>query len=371
MHWSQHKKFCRKHSGGKDADRGFSLDHIKSLIRSSVLSKAPPKECSSIVFPRLIYEQIIEQWRRDEETRVVTGQEVRIRSAGIAPLTHGPAPLLASCRPIKLAEAVQRMNVIQQERVVYVRTSGECTRIVGCSLLLEDPDDVAVAITLQFYSYVMPEENHRMVFPPGTYLAVMEPYVRHMRDDKSLPTGLRCDNPQHIVVFDDAEAWRRAKSGDFSGPSTHIRRLLSQGKPGEVSKQLCDEGNALFTKQKYAKAIDYYSEGLSAAVNAEQRTRCQANRATAYAKLEQWVKAIDDARGVLAVDPTHRKMHYRLAEALLMAQRPAEALAAVDALEAAVESANEGSANAALAKQIALLAERWTRHVECTCWMSC
>ena len=57
-------------------------------------------------------------------------------------------------------------------------------------------DSAGDRIELSLY-YVHEEQDPRQLLPVGSYLAVLEPYMRHTRDDP-VKGGLvlRCDNPQ-------------------------------------------------------------------------------------------------------------------------------------------------------------------------------
>ncbi|TMW69826.1 hypothetical protein Poli38472_001982 [Pythium oligandrum] len=84
-------------------------------------------------------------------------------------------------------------------------------------------------------------------------------------------------------------------------------------------------GNALFAAKDYAKAIDKYSEGLSAAEEAattlsksEVDAQCAllwSNRAACHLQLEQFEQALADCCKALGVDVKSEKARYRRAQA--------------------------------------------------------
>jgi hypothetical protein len=118
----------------------------------------------------------------------------------LAPITHGIAPHLTSLHPITIKEAIMRVNTIQTGRVLYVKTVNKSYRIVGTSLLVEDANNDLIILTV--YNFVHPEEDPQLVFPCGTHIAILEPYLRFAQDNPNMPVGIRTDNPQTIIIFD-------------------------------------------------------------------------------------------------------------------------------------------------------------------------
>lgn len=232
-----------------------------------------------------------------------------------------------------------RVNVIQHNRVLFVRTAMKCGRVVGTTLLMEDPDDISSAISLGLYNYVLSTEDPLVIFPPGTYLAVTDPYFRHLRDMPSNLLGMRCDNPQCITVFADRDCWLTAKSRCL-GSAGGVERTVSADK----ALAFCEKGNEMFSKTYYHRALMFYTAALeSSEIGNELIIRCLSNRANAHIKLEQWPEAASDARSILTLSPTHVKGQYSLALSLLCCQRPIEAIQILKGLLDQLATAEAGA----------------------------
>ena len=48
------------------------------------------------------------------------------------------------------------------------------------------------------------------MFPPGAYVALLQPYLKHPRDDPAMPPMLRCDHPNGVRIFGGRDEWMRA-----------------------------------------------------------------------------------------------------------------------------------------------------------------
>jgi hypothetical protein len=247
------------------------------------------------------------------------------------------------------------VNVIQLNRVLFVRTAMKCGRLVGTTLLIYDPDDTTSSISFGVYNYVLPTEDPLEIFPPESYLAVMDPYLRHLRDEAVNPLAMRCDNPQCIVMFADRESWLKAKNicaGNklFLGVGvTSASTVRALG--------FCEKGNAMFKKKYFNRAVMFYTAALESTPigNEELIIRCRSNRANSYLKLEKWAEAADDARVILGLAPAHVKGQYSLALALLCCQRPQEAGRALQGLlDQASSDATNGNDASSLKTALAL-----------------
>jgi hypothetical protein len=312
-------KLCRSPQRTTAMERSAS-DFLQRVAPKGPL---PPRKVGQLA-PRHVTERIMAQTRASAKQTTYA-----LHMTTTAPLTHGPAPDLSCLAPIALREAAYCVNTIQEHRAVFVRTVGVCARIVGTTMMVEDPEDTEATITLNLYNFVLPCEDPQDRFPPSTYLAILEPYMRHRGDDPNCPLAIRCDNPQHIVVFEDPEAWRRAKAGlEFSpGRCETTRRILGTGATVESkASQLCNEGNEQFRTGAVASASRMYSEALLLCAD---DVRSLSNRCATNISQGFWDAAISDARRVLRLEPTHEKCNYRLALALLCAQRVDEADAIV------------------------------------------
>jgi len=75
--------------------------------------------------------------------------------------------------------------------------------------------------------------------------------------------------------------------------------------------ELCNrQGNQSLRDADYAGAISCYSQGLEdEAASTELRSVLLSNRSAAYAHLEQWRQALDDAEMCLRVRPDWGRSH--------------------------------------------------------------
>ena len=62
--------------------------------------------------------------------------------------------------------------------------------MIATSLLVVDDNNDSMFLNV--YNYVLQEEDSQDVFPPDTYLAILEPYLRFARDDPTLSVNIRC-----------------------------------------------------------------------------------------------------------------------------------------------------------------------------------
>ena len=138
------------------------------------------------------------------------------RTTMAAPIVHGIAPKLESLKSISLKKAILKVNMIHSGNVMFVRTIEKATRRVGTALLVED--DNRDLIFLNLYNYVLVNENPREVFPVGSFLAILQPYLRFSLDDPRHAVHIRCDNPQAIRIFDNEQQWKNAKNRIFEAP---------------------------------------------------------------------------------------------------------------------------------------------------------
>lgn len=106
-----------------------------------------------------------------------TRSHINIKNTLAAPITHGIVnENLTDLSPITLRQAVMKVNMIQTGKVIYVETKMDCYMVVATALYVEDRN--GDAMQLNIYNYVRPEENPQQVFPNGSFLAVMNPYLR-------------------------------------------------------------------------------------------------------------------------------------------------------------------------------------------------
>lgn len=268
-----------------------------------------------------------------------------------APLTHGVAPPLEECTAITLAEAVAGTNQIWTGRVLFLRTTMPCLRVVATSFLVED--DAGDVINAHLYNYTPREEDPRRRFPSGTRLALLEPYVRHAKDDAR--TGmlmLRCDNPQAVVVFESEGEWvqarerarQRLRGLAVAPPAPAAQPALDMGRADE----LCAAGNEAFKSKAYDKALRLYSASLQ---HAPDHVRALANRCAVHMRCERWRAALADAEAALRCQPGHLKCRMRAAACLLALSRVGEAQSAAAQLAAGLAAASGEERDAALQRE--------------------
>lgn len=82
-----------------------------------------------------------------------------------------------------------------------------------------------------------------------------------------------------------------------------------------------EEGNKHVAAQRYAQAVECYSEALEKAPSGKNVHIYYSNRAAARTHLKDLEGAVDDARSAIAAQPTYTKAHIRLATALQMLGR--------------------------------------------------
>jgi hypothetical protein len=212
------------------------------------------------------------------------------RQSKLAAITHGVAPPgMKGLIPILLGEAVTRVNMIHTGRVLFVTGVGTAYRTVGVTLLVEDRS--ADRVLLQLYNYVRSKDRPFDIFPKGTRMAVLEPYLRLPLDSPENPVCMRCDNPQHVRVL-IARQWERAMNGrlcrEDDDDDENIGHLCAE--------DLCLRGNREFSAGRLNTAIQVYSFALKA-IELERTSnegdgalaaRVLNNRAQCYDKQERW-----------------------------------------------------------------------------------
>eukprot|EP00873_Tetraselmis_striata_P007156 jgi/Tetstr1/427420/TSEL_017583.t2 len=229
-----------------------------------------------------------------------------------APLMHGFAPPdCTALTPILLSEVARRVNRIHTGRVLFARVVLPPYREVGTSVLLRDAaGDLAKAC---LYNCVGQHEEPDELYPEGTLLALMEPYMCHARDDPAAgDLLLRTDNPQTVVVFESEAEWMqaRARAHGASPSPTPLRQ----------------EGDAAFEAGRLVQAERKYTAALRALPDSVPALN---SRAQVRLRLESWTAALEDAEAVVALDPVNANGRLRLVHAMICLQRPTEALAAL------------------------------------------
>ncbi|KAH9143296.1 hypothetical protein AeRB84_012686 [Aphanomyces euteiches] len=96
-----------------------------------------------------------------------------------------------------------------------------------------------------------------------------------------------------------------------------------------------EKGNACFAKQKYAAAVDFYTEAICFQSDV---AAFYTNRALCYMHMEKWTLAQDDCRQAIELEPTNAKAHYLLGKSLSNAS---ESTPGIEAFEKALELASQ------------------------------
>jgi import receptor subunit TOM70 len=74
------------------------------------------------------------------------------------------------------------------------------------------------------------------------------------------------------------------------------------------AQALKDQGNKAFTNKNYSEAIAYYTK----AIQLEQNPVFYSNRSTCYLELDQFDRAMSDARKTLELDSGFSKGYYKV-----------------------------------------------------------
>jgi hypothetical protein len=173
------------------------------------------------------------------------------------------------------------VNKIHSGKVLLATVVGTAYRVVGISLLVEDT--LGSRLKLQLYNYMNDDTSPMDVFPQGTHLAILEPYLKFPRDNPTQVPNMRCDNPQAIRIIHNRDEWERALIGDFRRIETS-GVIIPSSQPSDVST-LCESGNLEFSRGCYTKAIDFYTKAL---MLDDTCARALSNRSQCYMCLEKY-----------------------------------------------------------------------------------
>ena len=284
-----------------------SVDIRRQAGRAQV--RGPPEVYSATLLPpyvsRMGYIRFHDANVKDNETVKEDPTKYQIKNTMKPAIWNNVAPQIQNLKQTTLQEVAQKVNHIHDDKILYLKTIYDAHRVVATSMLVED--DNGDCLMLSLYNYVGINEDPTDVFPVGTYLAVMAPYMKNAQDDKQQALFLRCDNPQCIRVFPFRQAWLEAKKG---------KKLLMDVNDDPSNLRL--QGNEAFSQPNYESAARDYTRALACPnITTEDRTSCLANRAEVRIRQERWEAAEDDAQAVLQIDENHVKARFRLATALL------------------------------------------------------
>jgi hypothetical protein len=190
--------------GDKEDPHRLLLVEAPSLLRDVKygLKSAPPAEYSARLPPSLITKIHSDNSlpkHREEHANIKETGKFQSRKTMAAPLEHGIAPPLRSLQPISLQQVAQRINYIHEGHVLFATTIKTAFRVVGTTLLVQD--DICDCVRVGLYNIVATTEDPATVFPVGTHLAFLCPYMKNSHDMVDQELLLRCDNPQCVVSF--------------------------------------------------------------------------------------------------------------------------------------------------------------------------
>ncbi|KAI9140068.1 hypothetical protein BKA69DRAFT_1125952 [Paraphysoderma sedebokerense] len=190
---------------------------------------------------------------------------------------------------------------------------------------------------LSFYNF--------KTFPPvGLQFILKEPYYKMSMS--GLP-AIRVEDKRNIITLNDVEfkvpEWNL--SLDSAKPGTDGTNTASDNGSGagysnqDEGEQLRKEGNKLFAKKKYGKAIKLYTAAIeSSPLN---RHLAYSNRAAAHLLLKDYEDALKDATEALRIDDKHSKSMYRKGKALVMLERFDEATGILNEAKALDKDSDE------------------------------
>ena len=258
-------------------------------------------------------------------------QKVPICRSTRPAIEHGVAPdFTKQLIRTTIQEVAQKVNHIHKNHVMFVKTIHAPLRLVGTVLLVED--EKRDCIMLSLYNYVAHDEDPKDVFPVGTHLALLDPYMKNSQDDRSKNLILRCDNPQCVIVYDEnlkdevTMWWKSIICTHDKG--TYTKKSIDN--PSVFRRR----GNEEFAKSNFTSASAFYSKALATnCIDSEEKVACLSNRAEVRLRQQRWEDALEDAQNALIIQPDHIKAKFRLAKALVRLERLSEVQMYVDELE--------------------------------------
>ncbi|OIS99708.1 PREDICTED: E3 ubiquitin-protein ligase CHIP-like [Nicotiana attenuata] len=97
--------------------------------------------------------------------------------------------------------------------------------------------------------------------------------------------------------------------------------IVAPSAAAKQAEQLKQDGNNYFQKNRFAAAIDAYTEAITLCPNVPIYWT---NRALCYRKRDEWTRVEEDCREAILLDHTSVKAHYMLGLALLQKEQYAE-----------------------------------------------
>ena len=228
-------------------------------------------------------------------------------------------PDLSTLQPTTLRAVSKAINKLTLGAVLFAKTlDPPAFRInphMATNILIQDTNGDCMMACI--YNCVAPEDDPVKVFPAGTGVALLLPYMKYAMDNPSANLMLRCDSPQAIRIFRSEAAWLTAQ-----GKITPDSPSDDNPPASELVANLRARGNEAFRKGRIDEAIDVYTEALDAAASAclpfEISAPLLSNRAQCFLSQEVGSRALADVDCVLRQQPQDQKCLHRRARALLL-----------------------------------------------------
>ena len=210
----------------------------------------------------------------------------------------------------------------------------------GVNVLVEDRNGDCVHLKLNNFVHDTQTPEERL--PVGTCLAVAEPCFV----PGPLGLAVRCDNPEFAMPFRCDREWAAACAGQSADPT--FRERDTRTVPSAEQE---------FAKGRFATSAALWTDALQEGPEGTEVPRHEmlCHRAECRMRMGQWRSAREDWEAALRLDSGSVQGRSGLAQALLMLQRPSDALpllkeladerpgdmALVDRREAAVRALEE------------------------------
>ncbi|XP_065177966.1 uncharacterized protein LOC135808672 [Sycon ciliatum] len=273
---------------------------------------------------RMDREAVIAMHKREKDSINVqfasrAGEERSLLTTRVG-VEHLKAP--AKCDLSKLKSSHKRIFIDRSEQRTHfgsymvLRTIVDPFKIFALHTVVED--ELGGVLRLCLYNFVTPlfvHEDISWAVPFGQKIVLLEPCVKFSVGGM---TVLRCDNPSHVVLLDDADPFL----ADVNWPSRPVPRYYKSGAMGHASS-FKNRGNDLFRKGAFCEAAASYSKALESlsdesSVDAgELKTTVLSNRSETLLKLGHHRFALRDANAALTLNSLHGKSVLRKIRSLI------------------------------------------------------
>ncbi|KAL0206813.1 hypothetical protein P9112_012524 [Eukaryota sp. TZLM1-RC] len=271
-------------------------------------SAGPPSIYSGVLPPESVYRYIFEEGGKQSSNH--QGHSSLVKQSVGSAIRHIVIPPLETLRPITLSSIVQKVNYLHSGYVLFAKVVADPFRSTATHVLIRDSN--SHFMQLSSYNLVPADKDPAIYFPKGSYVAVIEPFMKNAQDSRANPLLLRCDHPHGIIRYNSKQEW-----------------LMAQGKKTSLSQdpfQLKELGSKAFLQGDYQRAEKLWSSALSLSPPESLLVVLNSNLAACNIKLEHWEAAYSASSNALLIDPTHEKAAYRKLTAALMMGRVEEVL---------------------------------------------